>query len=470
MNRILFFSFFLSAGVSLSAEGISFAEIWKMVETHSYQRKAKTLEAKAGELAKERSDRHWLPRIYTDVRTYHTNDPALNLLGKLGQRQANDADFSTSSSRLRPGNYLDSSNQPYTNLNSDTANIFAKDTLNYPGYNTYSRGSLGLEFSLYEGGSSEAYSKLQEKRSIGLRWEVEAIKDREFANTARYYRGIQSIQEFLARIDQIKKTEARFQSSYQLANRGNPVGYSGYLALKSLKNRLLTMEKESAALLLEFKDSLSVLSGLSAQEISPIPSDLFPFLESEFPYLPNEAQTNVSKAMGAYTEGEILKSDLEMAKFLPKVGLYSEANAYSGARSTQTAYNAGVYVQMNLYSPKELGSVEEAKLNAEAAKQKFADLKEKELHLLKILRARESSLRESYALVKESLKNQEEQVSYMQRLFQSGAITAIQFAEVLNRSADLAKALLDIELNYLSVRTEFHLFQEGKSNESLTRN
>jgi len=80
------------------------------------------------------------------------------------------------------------------------------------------------------------------------------------------------------------------------------------------------------------------------------------------------------------------------------------------------------------------------------------------------------TLFENYQLIKESIKNQEEQVIYMQRLFQSGAISAIQFAEVLNRSADLAKSLLDTELNYLQIRSEFHKFQNGKTYESESTN
>ena len=190
---ILFLSIFPRL---IFAETIEFEDFWKAVEIHSFSQKAKVLEVKASEIAKNRSDRHWLPRIYTDVRAYNTNDPALNLLGKLGQRSATDADFSTSSARTRVGNFLDSNNQPYNTLNSDTANMFAKDTLNHPGSNTYSRGSLGLDFSIYEGGASQAMSKLQEKRALGLKFEKANIKDQEYIQSARFYRGLQSLTEF----------------------------------------------------------------------------------------------------------------------------------------------------------------------------------------------------------------------------------------------------------------------------------
>ena len=348
--------------------------------------------------------------------------------------------------------------------------MFAKDTLNHPGSNTYSRGSLGLDFSIYEGGASQAMSKLQEKRALGLKFEKANIKDQEYIQSARFYRGLQSLTEFRERIINLNKTESKFQSGYQLANKNNPVGYTGYLALKSLKNRLLAMEKETDAQVFEFKESLSLLSGLETTNIKTKNIDLFEFLNLHFPKPIAQEESSYTKAMTAYAEGENLKSDLEMAKFLPKVGVYSEANAYSGSRSTQAAYNAGFYVQMNLYSPKEQGSVEEAKLQAEAYRTKLDEAREREISTFNNLKTREVTLFENYQLIKESIKNQEEQVIYMQRLFQSGAISAIQFAEVLNRSADLAKSLLDTELNYLQIRSEFHKFQNGKTYESESTN
>ncbi|MCZ8157940.1 MAG: TolC family protein, partial [Leptospira sp.] len=329
---------------------------------------------------------------------------------------------------------------------------------------------LGIDLAVYEGGASKAMSKIQEKRSLGLKFEKEAIRDREYANSAVFYRGLQSLLEYKLRLEQISKTETRFQSGYQLANKSNPVGYSGYLALKSLKNRLVSMDKETDVLLSDFKQNLSVLSGIEVQEIVSKDEELFSFVERYLPKTGEQSYSNLTKALGVYTEGETLKSDVEMTKFLPRVGVYSEANAYSGSRSTQAAYNAGFYVQMNLYNPKDMGSVEEANLQADAMRKKLEEAKNKEDAIYKNLSNQEIALKESYLLMKESLKNQEEQVIYMQRLFQSGAVNAIQFAEVLNRSADIARNLLDVEMNYLKVRSEFHLLQRGAKNESQLTN
>lgn len=163
MKRFISF-LFLVTPIYLSAEGVGFNELWKRIEENSSARKSKYLEWKAGEIAKDRSDKHWLPRVYADLRTFQTNDPTLNFMGKLSQRSATDADFSTASTRTRPGNFLDSNNQPYTTLNADTMNLFAKDTLNYPGSHQYSRGTLGMDLPLYEGGSGKTFAAMNRKK------------------------------------------------------------------------------------------------------------------------------------------------------------------------------------------------------------------------------------------------------------------------------------------------------------------
>ncbi|TGM73274.1 transporter [Leptospira mtsangambouensis] len=465
-------SFLLLVGpMALFAEAVGFNDLWKRIEENSSARKSKYLEWKAGEIAKDRSDKHWLPRVYTDLRTFQTNDPTLNFMGKLSQRSATDSDFSTASTRYRPGNFLDSNNQPYSTLNSDTMNLFAKDTLNYPGSHTYSRGTLGMDLPLYEGGSGKTLAAMNEKRSTGLKFEWLAIRDREFAQTGFYYRAIQSLNEYKKRLEQIKKIESRFQSNYSLGNKGNPVGYAGYLALKSIKNQIAVLEKQSDLQINDYKETLYVLSDLPSSELEIIESDLNVFLDTYFKRPTGYERSNQMNAQIKYAEGERLKADMETAKFLPKVGAYSEAYGYHGSRNTTNAYQAGVYLQMNLYNPKDMGVVEESKLNAEAALKKIEEkTKEEEAHV-KSLFQKEISLKESLELVKETVKYQDEQIVNMQRLFQSGAINAIQFAETLNKSLELARVLMETEIAVLQVRTETSLFsnKEG-SNESIGRN
>ncbi|MCZ8344454.1 MAG: TolC family protein [Leptospira sp.] len=464
MNRWLFL--FILIPFTLFGEGLDFTELWKQIEENSSERKAKYLLWKAGEIARDRSDRHFLPRVYTDLRSFQTNDPALNFLGKLGQRSATDSDFSTASTRVRPGNFLDQNNQPHTGLNSDSINLIAKDNLNYPGSNIYSRGTLGVDLPLYEGGSSTAMASMMEKRSAGLKHEWLFIRDREFAQAGFYYRSVQSLREFKNRLETIHKIEARFQSNYSLRNKGNPVGYSGFLALKSLKNQIKVYNNTVDLQITDYLNTLQILSNLTNTDLNFKEIELDPFLEQYFPLNSEYERSQVINAQLKYAEVDKLKSDVEMSKFLPKIGVYSEAYAYQGSRNFANAYQAGVYVQMNLYSPKEIGSVEEAKLNAEASFKLIQEkAKAEELHLT-TLKIKERSQRENLDLLRETYRFQEEQVSNIQKLFQSGAASAIQFAEVLNRTLEVSKYLMESEIAYLQTRTEISLYtKKDNSNE-----
>ena len=72
---------------------IEFGEIWNLIYENSHSLKAGSHEEKSSEIAKNRAGKHWIPRVYSDVRSYNTNDPAMNFFSTLGQRSATDADF-----------------------------------------------------------------------------------------------------------------------------------------------------------------------------------------------------------------------------------------------------------------------------------------------------------------------------------------------------------------------------------------
>jgi outer membrane protein TolC len=195
-------------------------------------------------------------------------------------------------------------------------------------------------------------------------------------------------------------------------------------------------------------------------------TDLDDYLEQYFPLKLEYERSQVINAQFKYAEAEKLKSDIEMSKFLPKIGVYSEAYAYQGSRNIANAYQAGVYLQMNLYSPKEIGSVEESKLNAEATFKLIQEkAKAEEIHLT-TLKNKERSQKENLVLLRDTYRFQEEQVSNIQKLFQSGAASAIQFAEVLNRTLEVSKYLMEAEISYLQTRTEISLYtKKDSSNE-----
>lgn len=463
MNRLSILvasSFLFVLSSSLFAESaLEFSEIWKRIDQSSAIQKSKYLEWKASEIAKDRANGHWLPKLYTDLRSYQTNDPALNFFSRLGQRSAVDSDFLTASTRLRPSNFLDSNNQPYSTLNPDTLNLLASDNLNNPGSNHYNRGVLGMDFPLYEGGSGQTLSKLQEKRSSALKWEWESTRERQFAEVAKLYRAMQTWNEYSLKLEDFLKKEKKWQSSYQLSNKGNPVGYAGYLSLKSIQNKIQVMLKTIESQKDGIRNQLLAMSQDLPPDFKTKEAELSIFLDQNLPLPDNSNSTSLAtKAMQKYSEVETLRSQAEGAKILPKIGVYTEANAYHGSRNLATSYNAGLYLQMNLYNPKDKDIKEEAEMLAESFRKKVEDRIQKENAFYSSAMSREKQIKESWKLLKENSETMDEQIQNTERLFSSGSVTAVQLAESLNRALDQAEALAGTEIEWLINRSELHAF------------
>ncbi|MCE9501808.1 MAG: TolC family protein, partial [Leptospira sp.] len=182
--------------------------------------------------------------------------------------------------------------------------------------------------------------------------------------------------------------------------------------------------------------------------------------------LPEKPNGNISfrtKAMKAMADNAEIQVSAERAKFLPKIGAFAEMNQYGGNRGTAGSYNAGVYLQMNLFSPSDYGAVDQAKLNSEAVRSRAEETKLKEETQLAQLLNSEIVLKTNIPLLQENLQLSEEQISTGRKLFLSGSITALQLAEILSRYTDILLSLAMAEQEYLNTRVAlFALTYDGK--------
>ncbi|TGK19940.1 outer membrane efflux protein [Leptospira fluminis] len=440
---------------------LGFAALWEKVRTNSPAVKAKALEVRAAEVSKENSEYHWIPRVYTDLRNYNTNDPGLNFQGKLGQRAANEGDFSTASVRQRPSNYLDSNNLPYQNLNPNSLNLAAKDTLNHPGSNTYSRGTLGVDLALYEGGAKKNSTRLRQKNLEGNRFEEQYILKKEYYETAVAFQTIESSREVERKIEELIKKSDRFIRSYRIGASGNPLDKSGALALQSLRLKLESMKSDFSARRQASEEIIQMLSGTPFERD---PSRKWEggirFAELHLPLPDRKAggKTPLSEAYSAYAEGAEVAVDFERSRFLPKVGVYAEAYAYDGSRSAATSYNTGIYLQMNLLNPGDIGAVKEAKSKSAAAIKKAEEIRAREATNFRVLLLQEESLKNGLTLTSEALKNQEEQLEVNLGLFRSGTLQSVQIAEVFGRTVDVLREKYVLESEYLKVRAGLNMY------------
>lgn len=464
---ILLFNLFLSISLFPEKEEemgtpLEYSEIWNHVLENSHSGKAALYEEKSVELAISRASKHWTPRVYTDVRSYNTNDPAMNFFSTLGQRAATDADFSTKSGRNRISNFVDSNNNLYTVPNSNTLNLFAPDTLNYPGSNTYSRGTIGVDLPLYEGGSRDSIKKMTEKKLEGKKKEREFVVQNEYFSAVFTYSNIIVMKNYYKKISELSKVTDNIQKRFQL--KGNPVGYSGFLGIKSLQNFLKANKDTVKIKIISLKESLTESTGNKISNWTTKDDSILQFSDRYLHFETienNNPEMKITGAYRSYSEGSEIQIDAEKARHLPKIGVFGEAYAYNGSRDTATSYNAGLYLQMNILSPSDLNVVEEAKNNSLAMKEKVEDMKLKDKSKYSTLIKLEKAYKENVILLQETQKLQEEQIVNTQNLFSSGSINILQLTEVLNSVAEFYRKKAEIESEYLRIRAELTLFNSN---------
>jgi hypothetical protein len=430
---------------------LEFGNIWDKIRENSHTQKALSLESRSAKIASSRASKHWLPRVYADARSYTTNDPALNFFSILGQRSANNSDFSTKSVRTQPSNFIDTNNQLYTTPNYNTLNLFAPDTLNHPGTNNYQRGTLGVDFSIYEGGSKTAIAKAYQKQAEGKLLENRFVTLNEFANFAAMYGTLSSLEELQEKVFLLEKTVTNVLNRYQLGNRSNPLGYSGGIGLKALKNRISGIKEDTAARIASLKETIEISSGELPIDWKIKIQDVSSFAD-EYLQLSTADKSFMAKALKAYAESATEQADAEKARVLPKLGVFGESYLYKGDRATATAFNAGFYIQMNLYSPGDLEAIEQAKLSSKALQERAEEAIRNEETKLKSLLQMEKALKTNLDLIKENAKLMEEQTLIAQQLFGNGALNALQLSEVLSRRADVIQAKNNIESEFLKTR------------------
>ena len=451
---------------------VKFKDLSLSIQKHSFLISAFENESNSAKAGKERTSKHWHPKIYLEGRSYTTNDPALNFFSKLGQRDARQADFSTKSARSQVSNFLDTNNQPYTSFNSQTANILAPDTLNYPGANTYQKGTLGVDLAIYEGGAKNNIAESYDHISKGKNLEKQSVILSEYSSTASLYAQLIYLDEYKKQISEVEKQLQSVLRNYQVGGKGNPVGYSGLLGLKSLKNRLEGMRLEVDTQESSIRSYLTTMTDEFGNTWSIDLEPINIFLDSHLPKpsdnskKPVEASTLSFQtlAMKEYAESASLAARAEKAKFLPKVGAFGESNLYNGSRNTATAYNLGFYVQMNLYNADDIGAYEEAKLKAQAQRERVQDTIRKESAKRKELLTMEKTFQKQLILLSNTSNLMEEQISNAKRMFANGSINAMQLAEIFSRSTDLIVQNANTNREYILIRSELYtLFSNSSS-------
>lgn len=424
------------------AEALAFPAVFEAIRAGSAALEAAGKDAEAAALEADRRARHWMPRLYAEARGYQTND-ALGVFGaKLSERAATAEDLSVPAPALS----LDAIQSPSATLRPDN--------LNHPSAYAHARGAVGIDAPLYEGGAPRAQAEAARHLGLARDFERRFIEASEYAYTARAYGTLAALTRERDRLAQLRTQTARILGAYQVGLRANPVGYAGWLGLRSLANRLdaelLRNAAETHGLQAYFRESAPTLPPEWRPETQSAPEFAARFLKpaAEHGELPSYRVLAMRAAADSFEQ----LPAAERARFLPTAGLFAEANLHTGERATATSYYMGFYVRMSLFSAQDYGAVDQAELSAAAARARAVDAERREraerAGLVERIRALEAGLQ----LLERSADLLAEQSATALRLYQSGVGGAAQLAETLSRRADLAVQHRQTEQDYITAR------------------
>lgn len=438
--RNLFISILLSlVPASLwAAEGqgsneYDFAQVWALVRKSAPSLRGGRLELEAANIAKSRAGRHWYPRVYLTGRAFSSNDPGAVFLYNLGQRQIGSLDFAPSS-------------------------------LNQPGNHIFEQGTLGLDFPIYQGGLPTAQAKASEKLAEAKSWESRATELSEYVRVASNYATLLVLLEERKQLLKLRENVVGIIDRYNIGTKSNPVGYSGLLGLKTLRNRVDGLLAENEAKKSARRIEIASLASELPESWQPKATRTKDFLAKAFQGTHDTesgppggvAPAGVLAARAGAESLELAKNG-ERARLLPRVGLFAQGDLVAGARATGTSYTTGAYLQWDLFSAPSYGAASQMEHQAAAAQARADDLQIKSGsdHAASVagLIASEKNL----ALLDESAGLLAEQTETARSLFRNGSINALQLVEVLSRRADLLVSRSEVELNLARLRSALFL-------------
>ena len=412
---------------------VTFNEVWASALKNSSSLKAAKYEAKSAEIAGGRAGRHWFPRVFAQDRAFVTNDPAQVFMMNLGQRSIAQTDF-------------------------------MPDTLNNPGTEKFNVGTIGVDMPVYEGGSASLGARAMKEIAEAKLLEQELVRTKVYTGLARTYGAVLVASEKNSRILSLQQSISKILSRYQIGSRQNPVGYAGLLALKAVSKKTEILKATNDAKTASMKKYIEEQTqiSISGKEFSGT------FFEYTDVYLPrinvSSSSSFMLKGLEKAAEAQKYMSEAEKARFLPRLGLFTEANLYSGSRDTDTSYNAGFYLRMNIFSATDYGALDQAKFTSMAAKARADEEKVRGESELAGFITMHNTLESNIKLMNESMKIMDEQLASSLTLFGNGTITSLQLSDVYSNKADLIEALSRAEEEFLNTRAGMLFYADSALN------
>ena len=175
MNKNILLSLTLLTSQISFAKNMTLSEAWSQINSKSKVIQASNLQLESLKESKARAQRHWLPRVYLGAQAYQTNDPGASFFGLLSQRSL---------------------------LNSD----FNPDLINHPDTKTYTKGTLGIDLPIYEGGMKSSQVDLYNNLAKAQEHSTSQVQLEQFSQVALSYASIAVLNEQKNKISELPKS------------------------------------------------------------------------------------------------------------------------------------------------------------------------------------------------------------------------------------------------------------------------
>jgi outer membrane protein TolC len=404
----------------------SFEQVWQAAYKNSYSAKSYEAKLEAIQISKERSEKHWYPRLFLSSTVFQTDDPTYSFMGTLNQRSIEQADFSPSA-------------------------------LNNPDTKTYQTHTLGAYLPIYEGGSKANLAKAKALELAATENEKQYADNMLYAEVAKLYGmyivGMQTARE----LQSVEKEVKTIIQNYQLGSKENPMGRAGLLSLQTLNKRIDAELDQVNILTKTVLFSLEELTGL--KEIRLDVEQIKNYVNTNLKSKVNLQEDESSKVKSLKKMMEVARAHQEAAKayYLPQVGVFAQNNYYAGDRDQAQAQMVGLSVKWEFFNLGTFSTSQEAGKQALAAEAYAKAIAQQELLANRANLSKQQVVENNLVRLNEALKEMNEQTQINYKLFRNGIINVLQMSQVLNAKLDLIRFYDQTQNEYLKTWSDLYI-------------
>jgi outer membrane protein TolC len=412
-----------------------FKTLWQAIREQSYQLKSDKYQTQALESQVSRQSKHHFPTVMLSGQVYGTQEAGTHLFSLLSEKKMMMSDFDP-------------------------------QVLNQPSLDWYQKMGLQARWAVYEGGRQQSLLKFYQNNLEAQNDFMSAQVLMEYQNLFKNYGALMIQSDYLMQVSLLLEEASTYLQQYRLGQKSNPLGYSGWLALRGVI-------QEAKLNQLQVRREFEVSKNWILEKTQTHADQLMSSIDNEIKnpsYLKQFTQEKISSLESkdgersvSWNQQILLKKiqaqedwiEVKKSKNLPQLGLFTELSLLRGQRGLGFGFTGGAYVQWSLLNLQEAGESNQARfeqLSLEALMSK-ADQDER-LHGQNLSQSIQFSEQQLELLLssQEILKEQSRQFKSMYR---QGIINLLQVSEIYKKSLELLQAKKNLQFQYLQTHHDY---------------